>query len=316
MEQIDSKLNKLMTRLDLEAEHVKRKRFKTTWIAGIICGVLAVISFAIALPFHSFIHNKHSLLGLATLEFSLILISFILLGRFAPKFKNKFLTLRRNAEYLRAIDAVHNSGLKVSGLDIKEPNAFFKISEEVSIIEKEILTSSLQSQVDKQSTDAINEKVTDFLDQQIAYHKTKRIKKYEREYHRNEVFLNLIKALFLIAISVKFALELSHHFHYQLTPSWISPEWLLALTQAGVISFPPIYAAIEGVNYFSEYRRNIKLSKKMVDELIDFKKKLALHDLNQKENLETLGKELRQLLEEENSDWAFRYNERIVEAKI
>ena len=71
-----------------------------------------------------------------------------------------------------------------------------------------------------------------------------------------------------------------------------------------VIIVPSIYAALEGVNYFGEYKKNIAISKEIEDELIKCKVKMN-HEVQESEFLEEIIK-LRKILELENSEWVKR----------
>jgi hypothetical protein len=80
------------------------------------------------------------------------------------------------------------------------------------------------------------------------------------------------------------------------------------------LTLPSIYAALEGIKYFGEWKRNISISKKIVHDLKMVRDKII--QCNTETELLTLTSAMRSILEFENSDWALRYDEKEVGAKV
>ena len=297
-------IEKLFDKLDKNAIKYKNRRFEFAWILGLVCGVLAVLCFAVTLIFNELF--SEATLQLRVLEISeviLLLASYFLLSFLANKWKNCFLNNRRNAEYLRSMIWYRNAGIPLPQLE----QGSFNISERVLSIAKKLV----QKNRSIRNFDNAKRMAWVLAAVQIDYHDHSRIKRFERKLTTIERMLAAIKILFFSSVAVKFLTEL--HIVFPASVS-ISPELLLKWTKFLIIILPPCYAAFEGVKFFGEWKRNIFLSKEIMTKL-----EKCQHEIISAATEEELLKnttDILNILELENVDWTIRYSEKEIEAKV
>lgn len=285
--------------LDREAVKYKQRRFIHAWGFGIVISMLAVICFAVSVNFkESLSHDKMFILAL--LEVIFLGISSILLLYFARRWKQKFLVNRRDAEYLRTLNWYKAAKIPIP--TIKHPT--YKISDGIGKIEQEI-TAGIEKLGDFDNAKRI---AWSFAKEQANYQKGTRIETYKNDLHKTEKALNAIKVLFIFCIVVKFFVELATLFlHWE-------AEHFLSFLNTALIILPATFAALEGIMFFSEWERNIVISESKVKKL-----ETSCQDIMNATDETTLLKEtaeLRHILEIENSDWAIRYEKKIVDFKF
>jgi hypothetical protein len=81
-----------------------------------------------------------------------------------------------------------------------------------------------------------------------------------------------------------------------------------------VIVLPPVYAALEGIKFFGEWKHNITISGTIIAQLKTTKKRIM--DCTDEQTLLAETAQLRYILEIENSDWATRYHQKVVEVPV
>jgi hypothetical protein len=286
----------LFVKLDGQAEVYKEKRFEPAWIMGIFFGFLAAVCFAgmLVLPI-----RKENHFYLSCIETVLIGISFYALAIYAKKWKKAFLVTRRDTEYLRIILQYKSAGIPIPEISESEYSPQAQILE----IEKELSKGVTEIENLAKARNATNELVSD----QITYHK-KRIKRLGTRNHLAEWSSLGIKVLFFLVFFGKILMEAFHlpdYPEYQPLFSWLKFFQLV---------LPPAYAALEGISYFAEWKKNKEISVKMVTKLERVQKKL----LGAADDIEFLmaAKDLRLILEWENSDWAQRVFWKEIEGKV
>lgn len=285
--------------LDKEAIKYKQRLFIPAWGFGIVISMLAVICFAVSVNFkESLSHDKMFILAL--LEVIFLGISSILLLYFARRWKQKFLISRRDAEYLRTLNWYKAAEIPIP--TIEHPT--YKISDGIRKIEQEI-TVGIKKLGDFDNAKRI---AWSFAKEQANYHKGTRIETYKNDLHKTEKALNAIKVLFIFCIVIKFFVELA-----TLILHW-NAEHFLSFLNTALIILPATFAALEGIMFFSEWERNITISESKVKKL-----EKSCQDIMNATDETTLLKEtaeLRHILEIENSDWAKRYEKKIVDFKF
>jgi hypothetical protein len=285
--------------LDIEAVKYKQWRFIPAWGSGIVISMLAVICFAISINFKTSLTHEE-LFILALFEVIFLGLSSILLLFFARRWKQKFLVKRRDAEYLRTLNWYKAAEIPIP--TIEHPT--YKISDGIRKIEQEI-TASIEKLGDFDNAKRI---AWSFAKEQANYQKGTRIETYKNDLHKTEKALNAIKVLFIFCIVIKFFVELA-----TLILHW-EAEYFLSCLNTALIILPATFAALEGIMFFSEWERNIVISESKVKKL-----ETSCHDIMNATDETTLLKEtaeLRHILEIENSDWAKRYEKKIVDFKF
>ena len=287
-------------RLDNEAIKYKKRRFEPAWIAGIISGILAVISFALVLVF---VLNPLVKIICAVGEVLFLVFSIFFLAVRARKWKNIFLSKRRGAEYLRTLIWYKLAGIPISLLD----NTDYDPGSEIKEVEKKM--SMDFSKID--NIPNAKRMVWCLAEEQIDYHQKKRVSFFTKKLKNIDKWLTLIKMVFFCVVALNICRE-AMEFNKINSVGWIiiSKPFLFFLW----IILPPFYAALEGIKYFGEWKRNIALSKKIARDLQN--EKLRILDCKTEEALICETKSLRFILEIENSDWAIRYNEKEVGANL
>ena len=261
--------------------------------------MLAVICFAISLNFKDSLSHEGMFI-LALLEVIFLGVSSILLLYFARRWKKKFLLTRRDAEYLRTINWYKDAQIPIPAIE----HPTYKISDNIRRIEYDIAASILKLG-DFANTKRI---AWSFAKEQANYHQGTRISIFIHKLHQTEKALNGVKMLFITCIVVKFFVELA-----ALTLHWEVEDFMAYLNSALII-LPAVFAALEGIMFFSEWERNITISESKVKKLEN-----SCQDILNATDDATFLKEtaeLRHILEIENSDWAKRYEKKIVDFKF
>ncbi len=283
-------------KLNKEAIKYKNSRFLPTWVTGITMGVLAVVCFAIVLTFSNKI-SHHALFYLSCLEVLFLIISFILLTVYAKEYKQIFLINRRNAEYLRTLIWFKNAGIPIPKIE----KSNFKISDKIKNIEDNITCSELKKE------DIPNAKRIAWClaQEQINYHNNTIKEPFERKNENIEMLFKVIVAIFFVAVTIKFGIEVCDFFHLTILNKF---KVLLPYIYSLIITLPPVCAALEGVKYFGEWKRNIAISKKIAEKLEQIK--INILKCSDEPTILKETKQLRETLEIENSDWAIRFDEK------
>ncbi len=309
--------DELFRKLDTQAVKFKNRFFEPIWLTGLVTGVLAVICFASALLFfHESQNDEHDILHslkfvFAIFEIFFLLLSFVLLVFFANKWKHRFLESRREAEYLRSLIWFKSAKIPITPLskvDITDESVsinFRKILE----IERQLAKSI--SKID--SFQNAKRMLWCLAEEQVAYHEKKRIHRFKQKEKVIHVFLSIVKVAFFVAVIFKFVLEFLE-FKHILNPSTLYIKLVLPILMFLIIVLPSLYAVLEGIKYFGDWKRNIKVSQKTVGELKSCKKRIV-NTINEL-SLIAEGKILRQILELENTDWVVQYIEKEIEAKV
>ena len=292
-----NKAQELFDELDAKAINKKKYQFNLIWIAGIIFGLLGVVLFF----YKNFINkNSHLDFTLSFYEVILILISLILLNVFVNRSKINFLTLRRDAEYLRSIIIFSDGGIPIPKIDFKGYNPSYELI-------------NLESKIKEQTSQANNfpnskRSIWSLIVQQIDYQTLKRKIRVEKRLSNLTKWMNIIKWTFFGLFFLNFAFETNHHFHIFERINYESfKDWLFF----SLSILPPFFAALEGVKFFGDYNNDIKI----IDDTVNQLKKLEGSIVNCKDekNLTDITLELRKTLEKENIDWANKLKEKHIE---
>ncbi len=242
---------------DQKAEPKKVAFEKWTWLLGIGLGFAAVVIFAISISFQAYLSLNIKGLLLPLLEVVLVIVSIYLLGKWANPKKTDFLRFRHIAEYLRINQVLSNLGLpinkqrKIYQREEESEKFIYDIPPEIKYREFSYLPIEVDVSVIKQA-------LIVFIQSQQKYHSETRIDGYERSEHRLERNLKIILNLFLITVITKLIFELFEFVHFEFIHHH---TYLIGISKFLVICLPPLYAALEGIAYFSEWKRNIKISK-------------------------------------------------------
>lgn len=286
----------LFDTLDGEALSYKKKKFEPTWIVGIAAGVLAAFCFAVSIAFPTV--KKYELI-LSIGEVVFLSISFTTLTFYANKWKAIFLEKRRNAEYLRTLLWYRDAGIPIPPIEEVD----YKPNQSIIDIEGQI-----NKEVIKIDNFENAKRVAWALaEEQAVYHRFTRIKIFESKLHLVESILKVIKITFVTIVVAILIYEIIEHSGIHLP---IHMKYALKFCW---LILPPIYAALEGIKYFNEWKRNIAISRKTIKRLEQIKSEILVCD--DAGEFQILAGKLRAILELENSDWAERYNEKEIEFK-
>ncbi len=280
---------------------ILKNDFTKVWAWGLRFAVYAVVFFAIGLNFSENHlpkdypnHLTHvGVFILACLEVICLFTSaYLLIYRVKP-LKNNFLELRRNAEVLRTIKSYKDAGVTLP----KIGNSRNLPNQEVLRIEK----NAFQNPPTSINLSNAKRILWVLAEDQINYHKTRRIPRLNGYKDRLQFWFGIIKKIFFTAVSIKFLIEFQEFIHYQIC---IPTHFGLPFLNCIVIILPTIYAALEGVSYFGEYKKNIAISNEIANELKKCQVPM-LANSNENEFMQET-KRLRQILELENSEWVER----------
>lgn len=299
---------------DQKANKMK-KIFLYFWYSGIFSGVIAVGVFATITLYKNDVSKVLGGLILPIVEVVLIGISFITLSKIAPRLKKRFIDARRSAEILRVHElfCVNNIALIPSSFKLEEytiPKAILEIEEKSKV--QEIPTN--KSQDNKETLISLKT----FIEGQNKYHNKDRIEKFEKREHLLEFSLQVILWLFLSIIFFKLVIELLNYYGEKNLFNFKLKGFLYAF-KFTIICLPPLYAALEGFYYFSEWKRNIKESELVSSKFTNLTNLIdaSLDEENHSnEQLETVSEKLYQLFHEENQNWYRWYSSKKIEARI
>ena len=230
--------------------------YKRSWSVGIILGLVTVFLIEIIFDdFFSFSPLWDLILSL------LIIISFFsayyLIKVKANKLKNKFIEHRLKAENLRA--QIWKDSLDFSFT----PNLF---KNETSILHL--------------FNDSKRRQLWIHINEQIIYQKTSRYINFNKKIGRYELLLNLLSYTFLFLLVGLFLyhtlvyLKLCFVEKFRFIKNIFGFMWM---------SIPPIYASIEGIIHFNDWKKNKKISL----ELINLYESILI-DLNKQSNYNEL----------------------------
>ncbi|MBL7733295.1 MAG: hypothetical protein JNM88_19160 [Chitinophagaceae bacterium] len=287
----DRRLLEEFNSLDSRAIRFKEWLFEPAWIGGIIMGVLAAASFATGLAFGNQLTAQQRYIFSAG-EAVCLLFSAILLLWLARRWKRKFLSYRKSAEYLRNLIRFRQAGIYVSGSTGSADAALLSTAAAEAIMQPPAGPSM------PYGLHTIRRLIWCFAAEQAAYQQQKRINRFTHRLHTTEKILSYVKWLFFAVALLNFIVESEHYFHFILIPGLHSFHDVLILLW---IVLPSVYAALEGVNYFSEWHTNIAISGQIKAELEDTMK-TVLHCKDEK-SLTAAAENLRHTLERENKNW-------------
>ena len=217
--------------IDQAAIKLKAK-YQQIWKLGLISGIFAVLCFSINLNFIS--NESHSTKFLISIvELIFIGVSFYLLGCQAMKFKSKFLIIRKKAEELRAELWEREIGY----LNILSTLRLNKTRESI------LINMNLKRLMWGYSND------------QIIY-QNKRITKFKANLHSIHIILNVLIFCFLINLIFISFLE-GYHWLHESSHSSATPfsEDLLHILIFLWILIPPIFATLEGVIHYNDWKK-------------------------------------------------------------
>lgn len=230
--------------------------YKRSWSAGIILGLITI--FFIEINFIDYL----SLPSLCYLILSLLVIislfsAYYLIKVKANKLKNKFIEHRLKAENLRA-------QLWKDSLDFSfAPNLF---KNETSILHL--------------FNDGKRRQLWIHINEQIIYQKTSRFINFNKKIGLYELLLNLLRYTFLLLLV---GLFLYHTLAY-LNENYVEKFSFIKIIFSFIwMAIPPIYASIEGVIHFNDWKKNKKISL----ELINLYESILI-DLNEQSNYKEL----------------------------
>jgi hypothetical protein len=290
-----------------DKEAMKQKRWFDLyfWKGGIFLGVLAVFIFAVTMSFTKWLPCELKGFWLPIIEVILVFMSFGFLGAFATKSKTTFLQKRHLAEYLRIHDLMSNCGLVIK-TDNKQ-HGKYPIPNKIRDLETKYITN----QPDLIDLDSMKTKLIEFIKSQNKYHTDIRIEGYKEKEHSIEEWLNRILWAFSFIVIAKLVFELMEYYHNHFIHEH---EYLLAACKFLIILLPPSYAALEGIFYFSEWRRNIEKSKAVNENYNSLEKKInACNDI---EALKVLSEDLNHCFWNEQYDWLEWYHNKKIGPKI
>ena len=307
-----NEIQKLSVSYDTSANNVKRK-FEHVWYSGIFSGVIAVIVFAVITIYKSYLNKTFGGLVLPIAEVLLIVYSFFSLSKLAPKLKKQFIDARRSAEILRIHElfVLNNISLKPSSFELEE----HKIPADILAIETESTKLNSSNDQDYQNT---LENLKSFINDQKKYHAEDRIEKFHKREHHLELLLQIILWVFMITIVLKLGVELLNYFDYEKL-SGFKLKTFLYIFKFSIIFLPPLYAALEGFYYFSEWKRNIQISKTVNERyvlLINRIEELLQNQTVSLKEVNPIVDHLFSLFHEENQNWYRWYNSRKIDARI
>lgn len=290
-----------------------KNRFEKTWYLGIFSGVIAVGVFATITLYKYDISKIVSGLILPILEVVLIIISFITLSKIAPKLKQRFIDARRSAEILRIHELFCANGIPLI------PSSFELEAYETpkDILQIESTAQNLDISENQNAKETLTALKT-FIHGQNKYHNKDRIEKFERREHQLELSLQVILWVFLIVIFSKLGIELLNYFG-QKSLFNVKLKGFLYAFKFTVIFLPPLYAALEGFYYFSEWKRNIKESELVsskFNNLVSLIDDALANKICSESEIKTISENLYQLFHEENQNWYRWYLSKKIEAKI
>jgi len=277
---------------EIDQSAIKFKaKYEQIWKLGLISGIFAVLCFSINLNFIS--NESHSTKFLISIvELIFIIISFYLLGIQTMKFKSKFLIMRKNAEELRAELWKREIGY----LNILSSLRLNKTRESI------LINMNLKRLMWGYSND------------QIIY-QNKRITKFKANLHSIHIILNVLKYCFLINLIFISFLE-GYHWLHESAHSSASPfsEDLLHILIFLWILIPPIFATLEGVIHYKDWKKNSQTSLELVHRYE--KVKVELSSSNDSISLKNIINDLFNTFTLEVNTWLTEQKNNEIKSKI
>ena len=190
--------------------------------------------------------------------------------------------------------------------DENKPHTYL-IPQEIKSIEQNLTNPAFS----KDAVQNAKEKLTKFINSQQKYHTDTRIDGYEHEEHQLERRLKWILFSFVIIVLLKLALEVVEYNY----PDFIHHyPWTLGSCKFLVIFLPPLYAALEGIAYFREWKRNVIISKDLNNKYEELRK--DIEKTNDAEELITLGARLERLFWKEQQNWLAWFDGKKIEPRV
>ncbi len=209
--------------------------YKRTWSVGIILGLITI--FFIELNFFdSFPPLLYFILSLsAIISFC---SAYYLIKVKANKLKNKFIEHRLKAENLRA-------QLWKDSLDFSfTPNLF---KNETSILHL--------------FNDSKRRQLWIHINEQIIYQKTSRFINFNKKIGRYELLLNLLRYTFLFLLVGLFLFRTLDYFDIK----YVEKFSFIDMFRYTWMVIPPLYASIEGIIHFNDWKKNKKISLELIN---------------------------------------------------
>ncbi len=303
----------LLEKYDKEAMLLKNKFENNTWLSGIYIGLAAVFIFALSVSFPSYLPIWIKGLLLPLTEVLLILISIYLLGLKANPSKTAFLQNRHWAEYLRLNEILFEAGLPIETNRKKYIPKDENVSESYIIPQeiKDIEQTLTNQELSQSKIQDGKKKLVKFIISQQKYHTDIRIEGYEHQEHQLEKRLKWILISFVWVVLIKLVLELMEYLHLDFIHH---NPWTLDVCKFLVIFLPPLYAALEGIAYFREWKRNVIISKDLNDKYEDLRK--DIEKASDPEELIILGARLERLFWKEQLNWLAWFDGKKIEARV
>jgi len=212
--------------------------YKRSWSVGIILGLITIflieINFIELFSFSSLLYFILSLLVIISFFSAYYLIKFK-----ANKLKNKFIEHRLKAENLRA-------QLWKDSLDFSfAPNLF---KNETSILHL--------------FNDSKKRQLWIHINEQIIYQKTSRYINFNKKLGRYELLLNLLRYTFLFLLVGLFLYHTLAYFNENYVEKFSFIKNIFGFIWMAI---PPLYAAIEGVIHFNDWKKNKKISLELIN---------------------------------------------------
>ena len=275
---------------ELDQSAIKFKvKYQQIWKLGLISVIFAVLCFNINLNFIE-AHSTKFLISIIELIF--IGVSFYLLGFQAMKFKSKFLIIRKNAEELRAELWEREIGY----LNMLSTLRLNKTRESI------LINMNLKRLMWGYSND------------QTIY-QNKRITKFKANLHSIHIILNVLKYCFLINLILISFLECYHWLHETSHPPATSSEDIILHILIFLwILIPPIFATLEGVIHYNDWKKNIQKSLELVDRYE--KVKVELLSSNDSISLKKIINELLNTFTLEVNTWLTEQKNNEIKSKI
>lgn len=265
---------------------LNKKRYHRVWTTGIFFGLAAIFFMEINFGFV----QKPSLHLLFTLcGFIALFIAFRMLTIKANQLKNKFVRHRRNAEMLRA-------EIWKKQIDFNEVPQAFKENKEKSA---QIFLKNKKRELWM------------YLQDQIRYQERRRIKRFNNYISKVSNALLGLRIAFLLSFLL---LTVFYFLDLFFTNDYPNLAYIQDISGFLWMAVPPIYASLEGVLHFNEWKKNLKSSLQLVKNYIDLQNQIA-NSKNLSE-LESVELQIFETFTFETKDWITEQQNKKIELKI
>jgi len=273
--------------------------FGLFWKTGLVLANAALFILLIGI---FFVETYDLKFILSIVETFTILISFFCLVWGANHFKTKFVTHRAKAEQFRILCT-----MRESGLEFRELNRIkLKNEEDFSIFFYDI-----QNSTNQQVMDNIKRLLWILTDDQVRYHRLKRLPDIKRRLNQNKSILNVLKISFVIIVVLKLLSEIALHFH--VLPNH-TLELIINVIDFLIIFIPGVYATVEGVIHFNSWNSHIEKSERIIIELSALKNKLV--PCSDMKTLLPMIEDIVNILSNESQYWKDKVESKKVEISI